>query len=397
VVIAIIGVLIALLLPAVQAAREAARRMQCANKLRQIGLGYHNFHSTHNRLPNYGRDPIWTGFKNPANRAEFFPMIGFYNQLTCILPFMEESPFYEKLRGYASIASSTTGANANWIPRADHPGDVTLPGGGSEANSFLQRMPAFLCPSDGNGLTVSLGGGGTACSNYVGNNGDSSGYWDGNAVPRGIMHVYPEYNSMQGAREINFASILDGLSNTVLYSEIVVGNGTEDTSMTANNDKGLLSGVAVPAGLGSGSPPSDCAATRGSGQLNAANYTSLKGHRWADSRPLFSMFCTILPPNSPSCITPTLTYVNKAGRQVYDMNGNYNFITASSNHPGGVNTVMCDGSGSFVSSTINHGDLTKTLGGDQGWTGNQRMWTGRTTYGVWGALGSISGGESATP
>lgn len=77
VVIAIIGILIAMLLPAVQAAREAARRMQCSNNLRQMGLATHNYSATYNMLPNAG----WPGTVYPID----------YSPLAKLLPFCEQS------------------------------------------------------------------------------------------------------------------------------------------------------------------------------------------------------------------------------------------------------------------------------------------------------------------
>src|SRR3954453_2842142 len=97
VVIAIIGVLVALLLPAVQAAREAARRSQCSNNLKQIGLGLHNYHSTHDKFPiggscNQGglNCTSWDGMSAAAQ----------------MLPFLEQQPLYSSINFYWAASNA---------------------------------------------------------------------------------------------------------------------------------------------------------------------------------------------------------------------------------------------------------------------------------------------------
>jgi len=90
VVIAIIGILVSLLLPAIQAAREAARRVQCANNLKQMGLAVHNYIDAHGVLPIGARNGPWLSSSRNQGRTGT-------NWKTSILPFLEENSLYDRL------------------------------------------------------------------------------------------------------------------------------------------------------------------------------------------------------------------------------------------------------------------------------------------------------------
>lgn len=112
VVMTVIGVLAALLLPAVQAAREAARRASCRNHLKQIGLALHNYHSTHSIVPiNYG-----SGIYNENDRGASW--------MAMLLPYLDETSLYEQIRFGQPLTDPANDAAADTV------------------------VPVFLCPSD---------------------------------------------------------------------------------------------------------------------------------------------------------------------------------------------------------------------------------------------------------
>ena len=92
VVIAIIGVLVGLLLPAVQADREAARRMSCSNNIRQVGLALLNYESTYKMLPSNV-----TGTADVGGRGPDWSNMGRASALISLMPFMEEGPLYNQI------------------------------------------------------------------------------------------------------------------------------------------------------------------------------------------------------------------------------------------------------------------------------------------------------------
>jgi len=129
VVIAIIGILVALLLPAIQAAREAARRTQCTNNMKQLGVGLHNYHDTHNVFPAAAMNPGALGSQL------YVPTGGVRNHTgyMALLPFIEQRALYDQID-----LNLATGV----VDRA------SLGGGGYQHAATNQRVSAFDCPSD---------------------------------------------------------------------------------------------------------------------------------------------------------------------------------------------------------------------------------------------------------
>ncbi len=375
VVIAIIGILIGLLLPAVQAAREAARRMQCTNNMKQLGLAVMNFESANKRLPNQNNDEYWIkGFckSGTKNRID---CVDAYSVHTLLLPYIEQTALMDKIVGYCENASTNGygnyGDSANQVIPLPWAAGTMSDG---SANPFCTVISAYLCPSDGNNMTDgALSNTLSGCCNYGCNRGDFmiGTTWGENKNKRGVF-----FDGTIGGR-MTLATITDGTSNTMLFGEINVSDGlTDDVYYKSNLAGANIHGLAA----------SNCMATRGeNGMSNTSEVWSIKGRRWSDARTGCTNFHACLPPNSPSCYQTG----NKAE------NSTCVCVTASSNHSGGVNVCMCDGSVKFVSETVDCGDITQKLGGSNN-SGEGHHWKGPSTVGVWGAMATPKGKETVS-
>ncbi|MDR2704994.1 MAG: DUF1559 domain-containing protein [Planctomycetaceae bacterium] len=396
VVIAIIGALIALLLPAVQAAREAARRMECTNRMKQIGIAVHNFYDIQQRCPTALRDPIWMSYKTSG--GDFLGNVSDYSWLTVLLPFIEQAALYENLSNCCQLAASgttvsivnydgsaNTGALASYFPFRAGGSDALNIKNGSDVyeNPFKTQLDAFLCPSDGASKMVDQSkiSNTGARGNFVGCRGDAPistgchGSYNGNV--RGFLANGNENSALTGnnatpygTKIIEFNAITDGLSNTVFLSETA-------TQLRAD-DWGVRSKVGGVAGEDYRRRPSACSAIVTNGAYNAAPI-GRKGDLWSHANPGNTLFQTGIAPNGPSC--------SQGGGA---MSG---FFTPSSWHNGGVNVGFCDGAVRFISNTIDAGNPAVYVGEGFGNPACAASYGGPSPYGVWGSMGTIAGGD----
>lgn len=302
VVIAIIAVLIALLLPAVQQAREAARRTQCKNNLKQVGLGLHNYHDTHNTLP-----PGHVQATIPA--AQGGGPSSLASTQTQFLPFLEQG---------------NKAAQFNW--------GQSMTGHASNTAAIQQTLPIYICPSDPSSGAIPWGASSCGTTNYMQSLGYATDYRD---YRGGVKTVGPFGMSSR----CRFGDITDGLSNTALFAEVKRGSATSTTTTGT-----------VPAG----SPDVYASAVRVSSDLRAdpdrhydatiCNLTGVtayigRGLQYFRGLTIYTYYTHTLTPNSRF-------------RDCAQDNFAAGHLAARSYHTGGVNVLLGDGSVRFASDNI---------------------------------------------
>jgi len=341
VVIAIIGTLVGLLLPAVQSARESARSSACSNKLKQMALAVTNHDVARQRFPsNFNEPDLYNrfGITVVTSTGGTFGVgsLGTYGGIFQLLPFFEQQPAYDSL----ITVMKPNPLNANDIA-----------GRSSLRNSGVTPLLAdLICPSDGVPLINSAGN----LTSYRLSGGDI--WW-------GHLDAAPNNRSpfQRGdLRRIRTKDITDGTSKTVMLGEALTGSA----------DDSLQRGVAQV----SPTKPSTCMASTSNGKILSPGTSTSQpaGFLWSGEKTGSIIFFTIQPPNTIRCAGAN------EGRAI---------LPTSSFHSGGAFVAMCDGAVRFVIDGIDTGILDQTM---------PSTTTGASQFGVWGRLGSISGGEAAS-
>jgi prepilin-type N-terminal cleavage/methylation domain-containing protein/prepilin-type processing-associated H-X9-DG protein len=299
VVITIIGVLVAMLLPAVQSAREAARRLQCANNLKQLGLALHNYHSQHNCFPGLGDSSLAS-----------------YSVQARLLPFVEQTSL-QNLIDFSQALYLGTSHSQSMNP--------------AEATAAKTRIALFRCPSDASEDLFTENSDVLAGGNYVICTASGTGTtYDVRYATDGMFY----YGSALGCRDMR-----DGTSNTMVLSESILGSraAASTQSITPKGNDRL-------AGFSGQSPNSNSAGLNGLVNPDLAERAKLcqlwYGNRsfgWIVGKPMATTYSAYLLPNDP---TP----------DVFSMS--IGFFAARSFHPGGVNATFGDGSVHFVNDQI---------------------------------------------
>ncbi|MFO0907457.1 MAG: DUF1559 domain-containing protein [Isosphaeraceae bacterium] len=299
-----IALLAGLLLPAVQSAREAARRAACQNHLRQIGLALSGYAGTFRCFPP-------AAISTRTDHGELY--LGFFSVHSRILPYLEQRQLYDAINFDRGTWPEDTYLAGPPDPRLSH--DT------SNATVVRTSLAVFLCPSDG-GLFSETG------TNYRGNTGVGPSFSPWVETPDSGNGLFPE------SKAVGLEQVPDGLSHTVAFSERLRGSGARPVNPErdyfqrhgiANTADQILVACRIAARASAG---------MSEGFTTAGRYWFWTGRE----RTLYTHT------QSPNGDVPDCTFGG--------MTPAIDMATARSHHPGVVNTLMGDGSLRTVAGTI---------------------------------------------
>jgi prepilin-type N-terminal cleavage/methylation domain-containing protein/prepilin-type processing-associated H-X9-DG protein len=321
VVITIIVVVVSLLLPALHAAREAARRIQCTNNLKQLGLGLQQYESA------YGAYPPSLVLAGLGNTTDW---VGGWSLNARILPFLEQGTLFNAI---------------NWGSTFQAPVNQTL---------AATTLAVFLCPSEVNPDPFDSSGASTGVVSY--------GWCLGDWYVWGGFAMYPNRTAFSPNRSRRQSEFIDGMSNTLMASEV-------RARQTERTECGTFAFIISPGQIPDPSIPPGQLPQISSGSMctqDPAGHTA-----WADGQVNQSGMTTAWSPNTKVWGGDDSKgyYLGLDSQDDLDLIGikesdggpTYAAVTSRSYHPGGVNALLGDGSVRFVNQSV-IGSVWRSLG-----------------------------------
>jgi prepilin-type processing-associated H-X9-DG protein len=304
--------------------------MKCSNNLHQIGLAVHNHHDTFSKFPQ-GKGPAYPAPAAPYARWSV------HSQL---LPFIEQDNVYRMIDFNNPPDTPGMGGVVAFMPAYTSPGGVnTVP--------CRTKILGFICPSDG----ASLPGDWPGQNNYLANQGTSFLCDVSEAQPSTIAPAEQSNGPFYFLSQNTMASISDGLSNTVLFSEKIRGTGAPNP----RTDMFIIPSTSATTAAAT------YAACTGTNPQTATPLTSKQGASWVMGEMCCTTYNHLAGPNTITCAATGFPG---------NMSNMAMQVPPSSRHAGGVNCLMGDGSVKFVRDSV---DLP-----------------------TWRAIGTMNGGEAVT-